>query len=486
MRVSVANLSNAINHPFLAGIVAVLLIAAAILIVGDSSAERSVVRSVSSDHRADLSRFSSILHSSGLPLSGADAPAALPDVAETQAFDTAVQRAMFGLRATRLDLYTLDGQPLYSTAGSSAPNLRGSSFDAFTSATGGEFSSLLRPPSSSQADLGDDAEILQSFTVIRDVSPESVETGRALLVAAISTDISGEINAAYNTIWLIVGIFTVGSMVILAAVHWVSVRSKGRLEEANAALAVQNEAVRDSRERMIAAADMTKRAIAEELHGTVQTKIFALWMRLDQFKSRLQNDEDTDLGELTAIIEELDAVRENDIRGLSHRLHPSIVRVGAAPALKSLCSAMSGAVKVELDLEPSAVALEPLGASQIPEEIRLAIYRIAELAIGNTIKHASASKCTVNWSYMRSDGQLQLIVRDDGVGFDPEATTSGGLGIVNIQDYTDALGGQVTLTSKPGEGTVLRALIPFNAPPDQFQAPSRPEPSSHEGLARAA
>jgi signal transduction histidine kinase len=326
--------------------------------------------------------------------------------------------------------------------------------------------------------------------VIRDVPPDSVETGRALMVAAISTDVSGEISSAYNTIWLVAGVFTIGSFLILTAVHWAYVRSRRRLQAANDALAAQNEAVRESRERMIAASDMTKRAIAEELHGTVQTKLFSLWLRLSQVKTKLDRGDGADMLELGAVIAELDSVRENDIRGLSHRLHPSIVRVGAAPALKSLCGGLSGAVKIELKIDPAAARLEPLGASQIPEDIRLAAYRIAEMAIGNTIKHASASKCTVTWSYSRSKSRLELTVEDDGAGFDPASRAPSGLGIVNIQDYTDALGGEVSLESRPGHGTTLRAHIPFIAPPTPLQTPAQTfgkrSQSGPDEMARAA
>lgn len=274
--------------------------------------------------------------------------------------------------------------------------------------------------------------------------------------------------------WLVVGVFFFGSLVILAVVHWVSVRSSSRLKAANDALAMQNLAVRESRERMIAAADATKRAIAEELHGSVQTRLFSIWMRLSNLKKRMDGAAGTDVdsgagpgserairSELARIIDELDDVRENDIRGLSHRLHPSIVRVGAAPALKSLCDRLSGDVKVVLHADRAVRELEPPGASPIPEPVRLAVFRIAELAIGNTIKHAAATRCDVRWSYSESRQALVLSVEDDGVGFEQGTMSSSGLGMVNIQDYTDAIDGKAELRSEPDWGTTLTVTIPF-------------------------
>ena len=104
------------------------------------------------------------------------------------------------------------------------------------------------------------------------------------------------------------------------------------------------------------------------------------------------------------------------------------------------------------------------------------MFRIAELAIGNTVKHASATRCEVLWKYSDSEQALRLIVEDDGVGFDPGALTTsefGGLGIMNIQDYTDSIGGTAVLKSEPGWGTTLTVTIPF-VPEELGQAERRP------------
>jgi signal transduction histidine kinase len=482
-----SNSASSVNHPIGAGTVIVLLIAAAIFLVGDSQVERSVVRAARSEQESDLARFSESLHYSGLALSGPEARVSLPEVTATVAFDTSVKRALYGLRAARLDIYSLEGEPLYSTAtGRQPPALSGGASDAFESARRGSFSSLFRPPSSALSDLGSDAEVLQSFVLVRDAPPDSPEAGRPLMVAALSTDVSEQINEAYNTVWLVAGVFTIGSLVILAAVHWVSVRSRSRLQAANDALTAQYAAVRESRERMISAADDTKRAIAEELHGSVQTKLFALWVRLSQAQADIEAGSGADVNEIRRITEELDRVREEDIRGLSHRLHPSIVRIGAAAALRSLCSGVSGALKVDLEVDEEAAALEPSGTSAIPENIRLGVYRIAELAIGNTVKHASASICRVSWSHNPALKQLKLVVEDDGVGFEPSVKRSAGLGTVNIQDYTDAMNGEMRLESWPGHGTRLTVTVPFSAEQARPVAQARPGLRAAAERSRAA
>ena len=114
----------------------------------------------------------------------------------------------------------------------------------------------------------------------------------------------------------------------------------------------------------------------------------------------------------------------------------------------------------------AAARLEPAGASVIPDSMRLGVYRIAELAMGNVAKHAEATVCTVGWSYEVTEQQLVMTIIDDGVGFDPAQVRQTGLGMVNIGDYADAMNATLEIDSKPGRGTRLKLVIPFEAPFD--------------------
>lgn len=449
MLVTRPEVKSSLNHPVGAGVVVILLIAAAILLAGEAQVEGNVLSSVSQEQERDLIRFSETLHYSGVALDDRDS---LKSAAATKTFDAAVRRALFGMRAERLDLYTLTGDPLYSTGSGLPPHLLAGGLLAFDEARRGGSVSVFT--------TGQTA-VLQTFTLFRNIPPDVPGTGRSLMVAAISTDVSAEIKSANEVVWLVAGIFTVGSLLIIATVGWVSARTRARLEHTNRQLAARNIAVEDSRERMIAASDATKRAIAEELHGTVQTKLFALWMRLRQISSAMDSGKAPDAAELGEIVDGLDSLREHEIRGLSHRLHPSIVRVGALPALRSLVSNLGAAVHIELDVNEGAARLEAGGVSTLPEDLRLGAYRIAEMAIGNVIKHSGAGKCVVSWHYYPDSGRIVLKIEDDGAGFDVTSASSGGLGVVNINDYADSLDGTVELVSSPGEGTCLTVIFPF-------------------------
>ncbi len=238
--------------------------------------------------------------------------------------------------------------------------------------------------------------------------------------------------------------------------------ARAELVRVNDELKWQYEAVRDSRRRLMEAHEVAKKAVAEELHGTVQTKLYAAWMRLGRVRDNLTDDH-PDSAELTRLVDDLDAIREQDIRLLSHRLHPNIIRLGLAAGLRSMRDHYYDSVQVDLVLSDDAVALEIGGASEIDESIRLGLYRIAELALGNVLKHAKTDSCTIELDYNRATALLSLTVADDGIGFPPNARVSEGLGVVTMNDYADALGGRLKITSLPGEGAAVSVSVPLKS-----------------------
>ena len=109
--------------------------------------------------------------------------------------------------------------------------------------------------------------------------------------------------------------------------------------------------------------------------------------------------------------------------------------------------------RVGLQLDVHLAELPPL-----PPSIEVELYHIIVEALNNVVKHAAASRLTVNLA--ETDGQLHLRIADDGNGFDP-AQTKGGLGLRNIRERVARLHGQLAIASAPGSGTRLEAVIPY-------------------------
>ena len=224
-----------------------------------------------------------MIHYGDAEITGPGARERLDAVISTNSFDALMKRALFGAHAQRLDLYSITGEPLYTTSGT-APVLEGSMLTSFNEAVNNKASSVHMEPDASLQRLGVEANLLQTYKLIWDQPAGNGRSARTLMVATITTNVGRDLGVAHKSVWIIAGVFNAGMVLVLLVLHWASVRAQTRLQRANEALAVQNVAVRKSRERMVQAADSTKRAIAEELHGTIQSKLFAVWMQLTQFR----------------------------------------------------------------------------------------------------------------------------------------------------------------------------------------------------------
>ena len=103
--------------------------------------------------------------------------------------------------------------------------------------------------------------------------------------------------------------------------------------------------------------------------------------------------------------------------------------------------------------EPCA---EPRAAPWARIDVEGAAYFVASEALANALKHSGARRVTVGVGY--TAGSLELEISDDGLGFD--AAEVGGSGLSNMSDRVEALGGRLTLRSRPGEGTRIGVRLP--------------------------
>jgi signal transduction histidine kinase len=221
------------------------------------------------------------------------------------------------------------------------------------------------------------------------------------------------------------------------------------------------EELQRSRQRLMEAQERVRRETSAQLHDGVQEKLLILKGNLQGIlKGTSSASETTPI--LSEVIDGLSQVIERQIGVLSRRLYPANLSHGLVPAFLSFGDQFKAGPAVEIELGEELMRREKADRNLVPEQVKLAVYRIAEEALTNVVKHAKAGKVTVRLD-ASGEGWLRLMVRDDGQGFDAQSAP-GGLGVATMRDYADAVGGQCAVHSVPGVGTEVTAALPLPRP----------------------
>ena len=228
-----------------------------------------------------------------------------------------------------------------------------------------------------------------------------------------------------------------------------------RIEQATAT--ARAEELQKSRERVLEVAESLRRETAKFLHGPIQSKLILVLFHVREIRDLDADDKFAE--KLNGMESMLQQLIEKDVREISHQLYPAILRRGLTPALQSLRDQFEAAMVVQLDIAPEITGAERSDSNFIPEKVRLTAYRVAEEAMTNAIKHASASRIAVSLS-STAVGWLRLTVQDDGKGFDGKSV-NGSLGLDTMSDYAEAVGGRCSIDSTPGRGTEVIAVLPM-------------------------
>lgn len=217
-----------------------------------------------------------------------------------------------------------------------------------------------------------------------------------------------------------------------------------------------------SRQLIIQATETLRREIAEMLHGRVQSHLLVAWHRLGQAAQLLDSDLNTARALIAQVREEIDQIREREVREASHALHPSIITVGLLPAVRSLCSRFADHVAIALEVDPALEARDASLDEPLPPPLRLAAYRVIEEGLTNAYRHGAASRVQIMLQ-LSDDERLRITVRDNGRGCDPKRIQAG-IGLSSIAGHVDLFGGTWALESTEGGGATLTAVLPLPRP----------------------
>lgn len=225
------------------------------------------------------------------------------------------------------------------------------------------------------------------------------------------------------------------------------------------------EALRDeSAARVLRAQEGERRRLALELHDQTGQSLTALALHAEVIARGLAGEESAAAMRARQRAERLGILAQQtlgEVQAIARQLRPTLLDdLGLAAALRWLAEDASA----RLDLSVAARIAPPSGEddTRLPEEIETALFRIAQEAITNAVRHGQAARA---WIVLRvSRDTVTLMVADDGRGFDPathraEAPTSG-IGLGGMRERARLLGGSLAVRSRPGRGCAVRARVP--------------------------
>ena len=282
------------------------------------------------------------------------------------------------------------------------------------------------------------------------------ETGRALKVKIVPP--------FWQTLWfgsivvlLTVGVGFYGYRVRVRNIEQRSRYLESQVQERTAELQQEiaqrlkiEEALRE-RETEKAIADERSR-LARELHDSVTQSLYSLTLFTEAARHTAEEEGNETIEQYVRQIGNIGLQALKEMRLLVFELRPpELEKEGLVSALRRRLQAVEGRAGVDARLEVGEIF-------KLPGNVEQELFRIAQEALNNSLKHASASSVAV---YLRKENdKVEMEIVDDGIGFDPQSLPdSGGMGLKSIRERTERLGGSLEIHSIPGDGTRIKVVI---------------------------
>ena len=197
-----------------------------------------------------------------------------------------------------------------------------------------------------------------------------------------------------------------------------------------------------------------RQRLARELHDSVSQALYGIALGARSARNRLARDPQRAVEPLDYILGLAEAALA-DMRSLILELQPeSLEREGLVGALAKRADAIKGRYGIDMRTDLPEEPPIPLGTKQD-------IYRIAQEALHNLVKHSRAKHASLRLRVDRD--ALTMEVADDGEGFDPSRSYPGHFGLPSMRERAQSRGGELHIESRPGEGTTVRVRVPIPA-----------------------
>ncbi|MCK4602501.1 MAG: PAS domain S-box protein [Phycisphaerae bacterium] len=204
--------------------------------------------------------------------------------------------------------------------------------------------------------------------------------------------------------------------------------------------------------RLMTAREDERRRLAAELHDSIVQELAVLHWKLKAFSESAEQFFDKET--LVAFRQTLKRYGEmiRGIRNISHELFPpTLESLGLAAALREFAKECPAKMRVAVNCSPS------IDKARFATDTEIALFRIAQEAVHNAISHSKAKAINLKLKY--ADGQVQMAISDDGIGFDPAGVEGDGIGLTTMKERASAVGGELKITSRRGQ-TRLEIRVP--------------------------
>lgn len=211
--------------------------------------------------------------------------------------------------------------------------------------------------------------------------------------------------------------------------------------------------------RLLTVQDEERRRIAHDLHDDINQRLAMLALGLRTMEQPEQTLPESIRATLNQSQQDI-LTLSNDVRHMAYRFHPSILDdLGLDAALKHLLDEFTYRTRIK------TLLVNPPFRTSPPKAIATAVYRIVQECLSNITRHAKATRVEVE--LFSNERELDLTVRDNGIGFEVEAAhhERQGLGLFNLRERTLAFCGTSRVQSQPGQGTEIHVHLPLPEPP---------------------
>ena len=205
---------------------------------------------------------------------------------------------------------------------------------------------------------------------------------------------------------------------------------------------------------LVSGEEQERRRIARDLHDGLGALLATVKLRISALENKIPNIKNYESFQKA---EELIEEASVNIREISHNMMPgSLSRYGLEVSLSDLCTAIEEANKIEVSFIPHELD------NIVDDVVEINIYRIVQELLKNVLKHAEASEVIVQLSL--DEGLINIIIEDDGKGFDPNAINDqNGIGFGSVKSRVLYLNGNLEIESSPGKGSSFNISIPYEA-----------------------